>query len=208
MTVWELPVLCAVSVLGGIKSICGIKLWNGKEVSISEVWSEKKLYLLSGAWLVLYSILWFGSGRSPTIIRLADLLFTYVILAVVDGKRRIVPELILLCYFAGQMLLGALTAPIEELLRTLLTGGIFAAAIRLFAGLSGQRMGIGDARLLGVTAMTAGWGSAFQILILAVVVSFVYSIWLLAIRKKSMRTEFPFVPFLAAGAAVLALLLI
>lgn len=208
MAVWEVPVLCTVSVLSGIKSICGFKLWSGKKGTLSEVWRDKQLYLLSGFWLMAYCLIWYCFGRSFMLIRLADLLCTYAILAVVDGRRRIVPDLILLCYFAGQMLLGALTTPVGGLLWTLMAGGIFAAVIWFFAWCSKQRMGIGDARLLGATAMTAGWEFAFQILVLGIVLSFVYSIWLLAVRKESIRTEFPFVPFLAAGAAALVLLLI
>lgn len=208
MTVWELPVLCMVSVLGGIKGICGMKLWKGEEFSLTGVWRDKWLYVLGGIWLVLYGFLWFGMGKSPFVIRMADLLCTYGILAAVDGRRRIVPDEILFCYFAGQMLFGALTMPVAGLFRIMLTGGIFAAVTGIVAWCSRGKMGMGDVKLLGVTAMTAGWDFAFQLLVLAILFSFVYSIWLLAVRKSSIRTEFPFVPFLTAGAVALVLLLL
>ena len=202
MTVWRFPVLCVVSVLGGMKSVCGWKLWVGEDIALSGVWAEKQTYRLAGFWMMLYGLLWFASGKSAAFIRLVDLLCTYGILAAVDGKRRIVPDSILLCYFLDQMLLGALSMPAGRLLYIFLTGGIFTAAICGFSWLSKGKMGMGDARLLGVTAMTAGWEFGLQMLILAVMISFVYSIGLLVFFKKSVRTEFPFVPFLAAGIVV------
>lgn len=207
MTIWELPVLCAVSILGGIKSICGTRICKGEKISISDVWSEPQMYMFCGSWLVLCGLFWYGFGRSVRSLQFVDLLGTYVILAIVDGKRRIVPGSILLCYFAGQMLLGALSLTPAGLLWMILSGGIFAVAMYAFVWCSKGKMGMGDAMLLGVTAMTAGWEFTLQILILAVAFSFLYSIWLLAVCKKSIQTEFPFVPFLAAGTAVSVLLL-
>lgn len=202
MTVWELPVLCVLSVLSGIKSVCGMRLWRGELCSIFKVWTERKVYLFSLVWLAFYVLIWFGFGREAVMLRSVDMLCTYVILAAVDGKRRIVPDSILLCYFTGQMLLGAMSMHPAALLHIVLTGAFFMAAALLFTWFSKGKMGMGDAALLGVTAMTAGWRFALQILVLAFVLSFVYSIWLMAVRKKSMKTEFPFVPILAAAMAV------
>lgn len=202
MTVWELPVLCALSVLGGVKSTCGLRLLSGKEISFLWVWKETRMYVLAVIWMVFYGLLWFGSGRSAMLIRTVDLLCTYGILAAVDGKCRIVPDTILLFFFAGQMLLGALSMEPAALLQIILAGIIFALAVFILAWFSKGKMGMGDAKLLGVTAMTAGWGFALQTLILGFILSFVYSIWLIIVCKKSIRTEFPFVPFLAAGAAM------
>lgn len=207
MTVWEVPVLCFLAVLSGIKSICALKLWNGMNSSLFQIWTEKQMYVLSGAWMIFYGFLWFGSGRSMMLVRSVDLVCTYGILAVVDGKCRIIPDSILLCYFAGQMLLGALSLEPNRILHLILTGVFFTIAAYAAAWLSKGRIGMGDARLLGVTAITAGWLFVLQILILAVMLSFVYSIWLLMVCKRDIHTEFPFVPFLAMGIAVYMVLL-
>ena len=191
----------AISILGGMKTAYGIDLWKGKESSLSLICMKKQTYLLSGIWFLLYGLLGSFSRGSYIIIQSIDLLYTYGILAMVDGKRKIVPDGILLCYFAAQMLLGAHGTRPEILLHILGTGAIFAGLLLLFVQLSGGKMGMGDVRLLGVTAMTAGWSYTIQILIWAMGLSFVYSICLL-LRKKSLKTEFPFVPFLAAGMVI------
>ena len=50
--------------------------------------------------------------------------------------------------------------------------------------------------------MTAGWGYTLQLLFFAMGLSLVYGIGLLLVWRKDVRTEFPFVPFLAAGMAI------
>lgn len=135
-------------------------------------------------------------------IRSADLLCTCVILAAVDGKRRIVPDSILLCYFTGQMIWGAMSMPLAGQMHLVFTGAVFSAVMFAFAWFSRGKMGMGDVRFLGVVAMTAGWNFVLQVLILAVALSFLYSVWLITARRKNMQTEFPFVPFLAAAAVI------
>lgn len=45
-------------------------------------------------------------------------------------------------------------------------------------------------KLLGVTALTAGWMYTIQVVCLALVPSFVYSIWALAVCHKRRKMEF------------------
>lgn len=202
MTIWEILTLAAESILGGMKAAWGLSLWKDQDASCFQVWCERRTAALFGVFLLLYGLVWFGSGKVVTALRSADLLCTYGILALVDGKKRIVPDEILLCYFAGQMLMGAFGMPLDMLGRTVLTGILFTAVLSACVWALGRKMGMGDVKLLGVTAMTAGWGYTVQLLFLAMALSLVYSICLLVILRKDIRTEFPFVPFLAAGMAI------
>ncbi len=202
MAVWELPVLAAVAVLDGMKLIYGISLWKGQDTSLSGIWKDKLLYGAAGL-LVLAEIgVWALSGKQIAVVRYADLLYTYGILAAVDVRRRIVPDGILVCFFVGQMLLGAVSMVPEELFFLCLTGGILLVLFLAFAWISKGKIGMGDARLLGVTAMIAGWSYTLQLLVMAMALSFFYSVCLLVFCRKSVRTEFPFVPFLAVAMAV------
>lgn len=202
MAVWEILVLITVSVLGGIKSTYGMELWKEKKSSVFLVWSKRQMYVMTGVWMLFYSLIWATAGKNIRMVRIVDFLCTYGILALIDGKRKIVPDGILICYFAGQMLLGALCTIPEELCWICLKGLTFAAILGIFVWFSKGKIGIGDAKLLGVTAMTTGWKYTFQLLATALFLSFLYSICLIVFQKKDMRTEIPFVPFLAAGAAV------
>lgn len=200
MTVWEIPSLLAAAVLAGIKSTYGMEVWKGEESSVFLVWSKKKMYAISGICFLFYTAIWFCFDQSIPAVRITDLLFTYGILALTDGRRKTVPNGILVCFFSGQMLLGALYMVPEALFLVCFKGMVFAMLLFIFAWFLKGKMGWGDVKLLSVTAMTAGWAYTFQVLTAAFFLSFVYSIFLLGFKKKKMQTEFPFVPFLASGA--------
>ena len=156
MRVWEAAVLLRPG------SCSGWMTW---------IWIFLALYLGFG---------WFSGGRI-WLVCAADLFLTYGILAVIDGKMRIVPGKILLLYLAAQLILGIFMKTPPGLLETLLKGAA--------------------ASLLAVTAMTAGWQYTAELFFLALFLSLLYSLYLLLVKKKDMKTEFPFVPFLAAAAA-------
>ena len=199
---FAIPVLLMEAMLGGMRVTYGIDAWLGKRRSFWQVWTAKILYWSAGVWLLICVGLWLMAEGSLDVIRFADLTFTYVLLALVDGRNRIVPDCILVCFLAGQLLIGSACVLPDDLLRCVLEGAIFAALILFFAWVSRGRIGMGDAKLLGVTAMTAGWTYTVQMIFLGLALSFAYSIWLLLFRRLSMETEFPFVPFLAMGIAI------
>ena len=87
-------------------------------------------------------------------------------------------------------------------IRCLIEGTVFALFLAAVSWLLKGRFGMGDAKLLGVTAMTAGWMYSLQVLFTAMALAFLAGVWLLLFRKMSAKTEMPFVPFLAAGMAV------
>ncbi|MDO5407849.1 MAG: A24 family peptidase [Eubacteriales bacterium] len=194
----NVAVLAAVSVLGGMRLVACLLEWRGERQGLSAIWKQRELYGAAGLWLLCAGVVYGLTGKLA-VVRLADLAVTYLMLAIVDGRKRVVPDEVLLCFLAAQLLLGAALQAPTELLSVLLKGVVFAVLMLLVAHFSGERMGMGDAKLLGVTAMTAGWGYVVQILVLAAFPSFFYSIWLLLFRKARWKEEVPFVPFLAVG---------
>lgn len=204
MMALEWMALLALSLLGAVKSEAAFWWWQGQESGTFILWKkrQKRFFWQAAAWMAVYSGLWLLTGREMAAVRLLDLFVSYGILAAVDGKRRVVPDSILYCFFAGQLLLGAVTLPLSELLQVVISGALFTLAAVIFVFMSRERLGMGDARLLGATAMTAGWSYVLQILWLAMLLSFVYSMVLLVLCRKNIKTEFPFVPFLTGGMLV------
>lgn len=187
------------AILSGMEAAYGAETWQGKFQPFHHVWKNCFLYPAAVLSLLGYMIIAFFVENPVMAVRFLNLLFTYLILALVDGKLKVVPNRILFCFFGGQMLLGIAETHIFNLLSCLITGAVFALVLLAFAWLSRGRLGMGDAKLLGATAMTAGWLYTFQLICWSFIPAFIYSIWLLLFRKVSMKTEFPFVPFLFAG---------
>ena len=203
MWIVEILSLLALSLLEGGKTAYGLRLLRDPEASFLETWRGRGVYVQALVWLAVFGLCGIISGGNIRLIRTADLAVTYGILGAVDWKRRIVPDGILACYLAGQLPLGLLSMTPQTLLAAYLTGGLFGAALWALSRFSGEKMGQGDVKLLCVTAMTAGWTYAFQVFALGLGLSFLCSVYLLLARRGNVRTEIPFVPFLAAGNGIL-----
>lgn len=213
--------LLAAAVLGGMEMIYGIWAWKEQEKAFHSVWTEKLLYQSIGVWLILLWGIWFAAARVGTgfkgifpqpgylpAARFMALFLTYILLAAVDMKHKIIPDRILLCYFLSQILMGAASQSLAAMGRCLLEGSIFTVFLLVFACVSRGKLGMGDVKLLGVTAMTAGWMYTAQIAVYGLMISFVWGIWLLVFRKKSIKTEMAFVPFLLGGMMIQFIFLI
>ena len=197
MAVWVF-----VPLLAGMRIVYAADILKGMEKPFYKIWSRGSLYLVSIVCVIINFVVWLCSGRSAYMLRLWDMIASYLLLAIVDWKKKIVPDTVLVCFFAAQMLLGAVTMDPERLFSVLFTGGMLFLFLIAFAWLSKGRLGMGDAELLGVTAMAAGWAYVVQIVTIALIFSFFYGLWLLFFRRMTMKTEIPFVPFLAAAMAV------
>ncbi|WP_251501365.1 prepilin peptidase [Otoolea muris] len=198
MDTWKWAAFAACGCLAAMRLWLAGKAFLGKTTSFFPLFLERRFYaaLLLGTAAGLAAG---GLGISVYALRYADLVFSYLILAVVDGKRREVPDEILLCLLFSQMLYGAAGAPAWELGRIFTGGAVFSACLAGAAFLSEGRIGWGDVKLLAVTAVTAGWPYTVTIAGLGLFASFFYSLWLLLFKKTGGKEEFPFVPFLAAG---------
>lgn len=207
MMILEVLIFIMVSVLDGLKTVWGIKVWRGQDIKFQNIWRESQTYILILGWIVVYFTIWIAGGRTVENIRIVELLSTYIILTVIDAKHRIVPGTIVLCFLSSQLLMGALYQVPMELIKMLVGGLVFSIVIYAVTWFSKGNVGMGDAALLGATAIAAGWLFTLQILIMAMVLSMIYSIWLIVFRKKWRDTEFPFVPFLAMALMIYMIIL-
>lgn len=195
-------VLFLSAILAGMRFVYTIDVCSGNERSFHRAWFRKETYAAGVIWLAAELVLWSASGRNLYPVRLADLAGTYILLAIADIRKRIVPDSVLLCFFAAQLLLAALSVQPEEIVSVMISGAVFAAAATVFALAAKGKIGLGDVKLMGTTAMTAGWSYMAEIFAMALFLSFFFSAGLLLLRKATTKTEIPFVPFLAAAVSV------
>lgn len=196
------------SVLGAARLMLGWREWSREAEAgsdrepISHRLKQKSVWLCFFACLLPACLtLGFFYRRTGSLLPvcITDLAATYLILALVDAKKQVVPDSILLCFLAAQLCLGAAVQELSGLAAASLKGLLFALVLLALARISGGRMGMGDAKLLGVTAITAGCGYTVWVMCLAAIPVFLYSVGMLVFRRAQRKTEIPFVPFLALG---------
>lgn len=124
--------------------------------------------------------------------------------AVIDSKKKIIPNLIILIgliYRLGIYVYEIITLEsVKEVLTNDLIGfGIGFGVLAVVSIITKQSIGFGDAKLFGIIGITGGSMCTFSTLFVALVVSAVISVALLLSHKKDRKGSFPFGPCIAAG---------
>ena len=197
----KILVIVFTAVLTGMKTVYGIWECKGSKDSFWSVWNSRWLYISGVVSLGADLLLLFLVKGEFYYIRYADLLYTYILLAAVDIKTRKVPDRILLLFMASQILMAGVDG-IREFVSALPGGLIFSVIIVAVSLTSSGKMGLGDGKLLAVTAIAAGFGYTLAVLCSAMVLSVLYGVWLLLFRHLSAKEEIPFVPFLCLGTVI------
>lgn len=165
--------------------------------------------LLEAVLLIEFVLLSYGAFK---IIRYTVLLAGLFIIAWIDGHEKRIPNSILKVFFFIRMFLlaaecvFAVKMGLPLLLSSvlgLLTGGILFLLVYF---LSRGGVGMGDVKLMGVVGSYVGIGGIMPTVFLTVMVSAIYSIILLLLKKIGWKEEIPFAPFVLAG-TVLAMAL-
>lgn len=139
------------------------------------------------------------------ILRYLILYLALFLIAWIDQQHRRIPNKILLRLLVlrgGIFVLEWLMFPnmilailISAILGLLLGGGLLLLAHFISKG----GVGMGDVKLLAVTGGYMGSGSVMTVVFLSVIISAVYSIVMLMLKKIKLKEEIPFAPFIWIG---------
>lgn len=146
------------------------------------------------------------------IIRYMILLYALLLLSFVDYKKRIIPNRVLLVMMGVRTVLWAaecISFPQvwTEILISSFCGLFGGGFLFLFAGFIARKgLGMGDVKMIAVTGFYLGFQVLMSDLILSLLFTVLGGLFNLVIRKKSMKSELPFAPFLALGTWVAILL--
>lgn len=195
-----LMLLESAILMGGIITYARALICTGEmPLTWKMVWKKHLTWFMTALWFMAALFIWFVSGNSVDVLRWVYMIFIYVLLAVIDVKKKIVPDYITGRFLLGELFLGGIAMEIDELMCNLIYGILFMMVLLLVTHMLKGNMGLGDAKLLGVTAMVAGVGYTILIFMLGLFISAIYGMWLLAAQKKTVQWEIPFVPFLTGG---------
>lgn len=131
--------------------------------------------------------------------------------AVIDSKRRIIPDFLIVSglVFRAGIYVYEIICMRDMLKDTVINdligfcvGFVFLALISVITKGS---LGFGDAKLFGVIGITGGWYCTYGTLLISLIASAVFSVVAIASKKMGRKESFPFGPFIAFGytAAVL-----
>ncbi len=124
--------------------------------------------------------------------------------AVVDMKRKIIPNILIIFGIVFRVLVYVYEFVTVSDIKTILINDLIGFAIGfVFLGLvsviSKGALGFGDAKLFGVIGMTAGSFCTYSTLLVSLILSLIVSLVSIIAKKMDRKTSFPFGPCIAAG---------
>ncbi|MDP2629312.1 MAG: prepilin peptidase [Candidatus Harrisonbacteria bacterium] len=160
--------------------------------------------------LYLFTVLWLIAG------------YTLIVMSIIDLRFRIIPDqlnLFLAGLGLGVLLIkqnfaaffpfqGSFLFSFQDLVvlhSSVLLSGFFAAAIAgaffiLIVLLSrGKGMGLGDVKLVIALGLLLSWPDIMLMIMLSFIIGSLYSLPLLLLKKKSVKSAVPFGPFIAVA---------
>ena len=144
-------------------------------------------------------------------IKLYGLLVLVLCAGLIDYKRRIIPNVIILIglifrfgmYLYEFFFIENVKAVLINDMIGFALGFVFLALISL---ITKGALGFGDAKLFGIIGITSGAFCTYSTLLVSLVLSVVFSLISIARKKMGRKDSFPFGPCIAAGYVVALLL--
>lgn len=128
----------------------------------------------------------------------------------IDLRFKLIPNPVLIygvlmrCVILGAELLLLPEEVLSDLLRSFIAAAVlFIAAILCRLAVPGA-VGFGDVKLLMLMGFFLGTDQVWGCVFFAMIVSFVYSLALLATKRANLKTEIPYAPFLFLGTVAAA----
>lgn len=157
----------------------------------------------------LFAMYHYGPLKIVRYLLLLSLLYP---IAAEDARRKVIPNrwllYILICR-ACLFVLEAVFLPvlIWENIKFILFGGMMCGGVFLIAYvLSRQAIGMGDVKLAAAIGMCLGFQTTYLAMFAASLLSAVYGGIMVLCKKKSLRDEIAFGPFIALGTGIVLLI--
>lgn len=207
----------AILFLGSRKGVVDTGLWKLYKPCEEEItpFRGKGLILLILVCFVIMvaaQISLYSNTSVINLVKLAGLMVLVLGAAVVDAKRRIIPNVLILAglVFRAGIYVYEFLCKAEEL-KAIFTndmigfaiGFLFLAVVSL---ISKGALGFGDVKLFGVIGLISGSFCTYSTLFLSLVISVVVSLVSISRKKMGRKDSFPFGPCIAAGYTLAVLL--
>lgn len=175
----------------------------------------KNLILLTIICFVLALAMQISLYMNTSIVNLIKLFGLFMIVfsaAVIDSKRKIIPNLLIViglifrCAIYLYEIFFVKEGLKEIIINDLIGFAIGFVLLALVSFLSKGALGFGDAKLFGIIGLTSGSFCTYSTLLASLIISTVFSVIKIVGKKMGRKDTIPFGPCIAAGYVIAVLL--
>lgn len=195
-------IICILFIPAAFWGVNRLKQWG--------IWEKRSAKVIYTAGILLIfpagGFLMFSYGYHwLKVFRYFTIMYSLLLLALLDWRDKIVPNrwLAVLMGIRLLFLTGDVIAYPLQWTAILLSSGIgFLGGSFLFLAasvFSKKGIGMGDVKLIGVMGFYLGFQVLMSSLVITLSITVLFSLFMLLTKKMSLKSEIPFVPFLAVG---------
>lgn len=191
-----------VGILLSIKLNCAIACYKEEARDFKKLLLRPVGIIFAGLWLLLTLILIFICDIPGQYIQIADAILSLGVIAVVDVKRHIIPNIITIAFLCSQLLCQFfITAQMLDWLNAVFSI-IVLVFLMLISRMTKEQLGMGDVKLIAVMNLMYGLSFTVYSMMLSMIIMLLFSLPLLVLKKINLKSSLPFAPFYAIGSCV------
>ena len=194
----------------------------GEKIKVYKPCDDENIVPYRGKSLILITMICFAVFLATQIslymnttvvsfVKLYGILPLVLCAGLIDYKRRIIPNVLILIGFVFRAGIYVYEVFFTENIKAVLVNDLIGFAIGfVFLGLisviTRGSLGFGDAKLFGIIGITTGTFCTYSTLLASLILSVIFSVTSMAMKKMGRKDSFPFGPCIAAGYVIAVLL--
>jgi prepilin signal peptidase PulO-like enzyme (type II secretory pathway) len=187
--------LSVSSLVKGFEVSYCLEFLKAGDAKIGGAVKNKTFAIGAVAALMLYILFALVEKQSFATVCAMDLISACVLVSLIDIKYKQIPNIVTLLLTVTQLLMLTYGTGLKSMENILPGGMVFAVAFAV-SWLSKGQMGMGDVKLLAAICVSIGLAGVVWTIMAALALSLFVGLYLLIFKKKSVRTELPFAPFI------------
>lgn len=194
-------VIFFMAYLFNVKMNCLLKyITDNKNCRLQNCLFGKWGILIGCLYMCLLAILLFFTHIPEAYVQLTDFMLSLVLIAIIDAKFHIIPNIMMITMMITQLLCSFLLVKSGISYVNLIVAVVLAIVLLLISKISKEQIGAGDVKLLIVISLIYGLSFTIYSMIFSLIIMVIFSVPLLIMKKATLKSQIPFVPFYVIGA--------
>lgn len=130
-----------------------------------------------------------------------DLLFTLIMMTIVDIKHHIIPNQLNFLLLSSMSIAGVI-ANINYELWYIVIFAIVLLILYLISRFTNEQIGMGDVKLVAIVTLIMGGAFTIYTMLFSMIIMVIYAIPMMIAKKLNLKSQLPFVPFYTVGVVI------
>ena len=139
-------------------------------------------------------------------VQLADMIYTLLIVAIIDGKTHEIPNRIMITLLISQLIVVICVSNTYPYIWNVLISIVILLLLMLVSKISKEQIGMGDVKLIVILNLIYGLSFTLYSMIISLFIMLLFIVPCMIRKKVNLKSQIPFAPFYTAGVIIYILL--